>query len=318
MVEHGFPAFAPKLVVPSLPFLQSLAGAPMMRGVTYAIIVALMLYAAAIAALYLLQDRLFIVASKFDSSPAQAGLPEAVVQRFKTADNIELTAWLMPGDGRFLAIYFHGNGGALPERTERIRQLNRLGLSVLAVEYRGFGATAGRPSERGFARDADAAYAYVRGLGISPNKIILYGESLGTGVATALAARSAVAGVILDAPFSSAVDMAADRYWMFPVPLLMKDQFRSDLAITKLDMPVLILHGEQDQVVPIEYGQRLSALGGDNVTFVPIARAGHVVLGEHEAQDHVRRWLSEISALPAAHDKTELKRDAETQTPAGR
>ena len=70
--------------------------------------------------------------------------------------------------------------------------------------------------------------------------------------------------------------------------------------------------------MPIEYGQRLSTLGGDNVTFVPIAQAGHVVLGEHEAQDHVRRWLSEISTLPAAHDKTELKRDAETQTPAGR
>lgn len=290
----------------------------MMRAATYAIVVALMLYAAATAALYLLQDRLFIVNSKFDSSPAQAGLPEAAVQRFKTADNIELTAWLVPGDGQFLAIYFHGNGGSLPQRTERIRQLNRLGLSVLAVEYRGFGATAGRPSERGFARDADAAYAYVRGLGIGPNKIILYGESLGTGVATALATRRAVAGVILDAPFSSAVDVAADRYWMFPVPLLMKDQFRSDLAISKLDMPVLILHGAQDQVVPIEYGRRLSELGGDNVTFVAIAQAGHVVLGEREAQDHVRRWLSEIPALPAAHDETELKSDAETRTPAFR
>jgi uncharacterized protein len=271
-------------------------------------------YAAAAAALYLLQDRLFIVTSKFECSPAQAGLPEAVVRRFKTADNIELTAWLVPGDGGLLAIYFHGNGGSLPERTERIRQLNGLGLSVLAVEYRGFGATAGRPSERGFARDADAAYAYVRGLGIGPNRIILYGESLGTGVAVALAARSPVGGVILDAPFSSAVDVAADRYWMFPVPLLMKDQFRSDLAISKLDMPVLILHGEQDQVVPIEYGQRLSELGGDNVTFVAIAQAGHVVLGEREAQDQLRRWLSEISALAAAHDKADLKRDAETRT----
>jgi pimeloyl-ACP methyl ester carboxylesterase len=104
-----------------------------------------------------------------------------------------------------------------------------------------------------------------------------------------ITARSAVAGIILDAAFSSAVDIAADRYWMFPVPLLMKDQFRSDLAISKLDIPVLILHGEQDQVVPIEYGRRLSELGGDNVTFVAIAQAGHVVLGEREAQDHVGR-----------------------------
>jgi pimeloyl-ACP methyl ester carboxylesterase len=115
--------------------------------------------------------------------------------------------------------------------------------------------------------------------------------------------------------WASAVDIAAGRYSMFPAPLLMKDQFRSDLAISKLDMPVLIPHGEQDQVVPIEYGRRLSALGGDNITFVAIAQAGHVVFGEREAQEHVRRWLSEIPTLPAAHDKTELKRDAETRTP---
>jgi uncharacterized protein len=193
----------------------------MMHVATYAILAVLMLYAAAAAVLYLPQERLFIVTSKFDSSPAQAGLPEAAVQRFKTTDNIELTAWLVRGAGQFLTIYFHGNGGSLPERTERIRQLNKLGLSVLAVEYRGFGATAGRPSEQGFARDA--AYAYVRGLGIGPNKIVLYAESLGTGVATALATRRAFAGVILDAPFSSAVDITADRCWMFPAPLLMRD-----------------------------------------------------------------------------------------------
>jgi uncharacterized protein len=284
-----------------LPTLRDRAGASMVRFLAYAIAAALLFYVAAAAAVYLFQEYLFFANSKVTSSPAQAGLREATVHRFRTSDNIELTAWLVRGDSRLLAIYFHGNGASLPGRTERIRQLNQLGFSVLAVEYRGFGGTAGRPGEKGFGRDADAAYAYARDLGFNPDSIILYGESLGTGVATALAARRSVAGIILDAPFSSAVDVAADRYWMFPVRLMMKDQFRSDLAITKLDMPILILHGEEDEVVPIEYGRRLSALGGTNVTFVPIAEAGHVVLGEDDARDRVRQWLSENFSSPAAY-----------------
>ncbi len=279
----------------------------MIRFVSYAIAGALFLYLVAAAALYLFQQYLFISNSKVTSTPAQAGLPEGVVQRFKTTDNIALTAWLVRGDSKFLAIYFHGNGASLPGRTERIRELSRLGLSVLAVEYRGFGATAGQPGEQGFSRDADAAYAYARSLGFNSDTIILYGESLGTGVATALAARSPVAGVILDAPFSSAVDVAADRYWTFPVRLMMRDQFRSDLVIGKLAMPILILHGEDDEVVPIKYGRRLSALGGKNVTFVPIEQAGHVVLDEEEAQHQVKRWLLGISGWRSARDKAALK-----------
>jgi uncharacterized protein len=291
MAEHYF-----------LPSLRNRAGVSMIRFVSYAIAGALLLYVAAAAALYLFQEYLLISNSKLASTPAQAGLPEAVVQRFKTADNIMLTAWMVRGDSKFLAIYFHGNGASLPGRTARIRELNGLGLSVLAVEYRGFGATAGQPGEQGFRLDADAAYAYARSLGFNSDSIILYGESLGTGVATALAGRSPVAGVILDAPFSSAVDVAADRYWTFPVRLMMRDQFRSDLVIGKLAMPILILHGEDDEVVPIKYGRRLSTLGGNNVTFVAIEQAGHVVLDKDEAQRHVRRWLSQISGRRPARD----------------
>jgi len=265
------------------------------RFVTSVIALVLMVYLAVGAGLYVLQGSLVIVNDKFDASPADVGLHDASVRRFKTADNIELTGWLVRGDSSFLAIYFHGNGRSLPSRTQRIKELNELGFTVLAVEYRGFGATAGQPSEQGFNKDADAAYDYASSLGFSPKAIILYGESLGTNVAIGLASRSPVAGLILDAPFSSIVDIAADRYWMYPVRLLMKDQFRSDLDIGKLKVPVLILHGEGDRVVPIKYGRRLSALGGKSVTFVAIAQAGHVVLDEPEAQDHVRSWLSEIS-----------------------
>ncbi len=151
-----------------LPTLRDRAGASMVRFLAYAIAAALLFYVAAAAALYLFQEYIFFANSKVASSPAQAGLREATVHRFRTTDNIELTAWLVRGDSRLLAIYFHGNGASLPGRTERIRQLNQIGLSVLAVEYRGFGKTTGRPGEKGFGRDADAAYAYARDLGFNP------------------------------------------------------------------------------------------------------------------------------------------------------
>src|SRR5262245_56567372 len=124
MAEHQF-----------LPSARNRAGVSMIRLVSYAIAAVLLLYVAAAASLYLFQQYLLISNSKVTSTPAQAGLPEAVVQRFKTSDNIDLTAWLVRGDSKFLAIYFHGNGASLPGRTERIRELNKLGLSVLAVEY---------------------------------------------------------------------------------------------------------------------------------------------------------------------------------------
>jgi fermentation-respiration switch protein FrsA (DUF1100 family) len=255
-------------------------------------VIALLLYAAAAAALFAFQRSLIFSGDKTDLEPSQVGLPEASVHRLRTADGVPLVAWSVRGTGRYLAIYFHGNGASLPGRAQRISDLRRLGFSVLAIDYRGYGGSGGSPSEQGLREDADAAYALAGQLGFAPQRIVLYGESLGSGVALELASRKAVAGLILDAPFSSLADVAADRYWMFPVRLLMRDPFRSDLAILHVRAPVLVLHGTDDHVVPIRYGKRLSELGGNNVTFVAVEGAGHVVLGRRAVQARVMDWVT--------------------------
>jgi fermentation-respiration switch protein FrsA (DUF1100 family) len=258
----------------------------------------LLLYAAAGFVLFEFQRSLLYPSDKTVLDPSQLGLPQATVHELRTQDGIRLIAWSVRGTGNYLAIYFHGNGAGLAGRAGRIADLNSLGFSVLAIDYRGYGGSDGSPSEQGLQKDADAAYDYASDLGFKPGQIVLYGESLGSGVAAELASRKPVAAVILDAPFSSIADVAADRYWMFPVRLLLKDQFRSDLAMPHIQVPVLILHGTADRVVPIRYGERLSRLGGDNVSFIPVEGAGHVVFGLKPVQAKVMDWLAKTLQGP--------------------
>jgi len=254
--------------------------------------IVLLLYAAAAVALFVFQRSLIFSGDQTDMQPSQVGLPEASVHHLRTVDGVSLVAWSVRGTGKYLAIYFHGNGASLSGRASRISDLTRLGFSVLAIDYRGYGGSGGSPSELGLRKDADAAYEFAGNLGFAPERVVLYGESLGSGVAIELASRKAVAGLILDAPFSSLADVAADRYWMFPVRLLMTDPFRSDLAISHVKAPILIVHGTGDQVVPIRYGKRLSGLGGDAVSFFPVEAAGHVVLGLPDVQARVTDWVA--------------------------
>jgi fermentation-respiration switch protein FrsA (DUF1100 family) len=257
------------------------------------------LYSGAGIALFFFQRSLLFVADRTDVAPADAGLPQVQVHRLTASDGVTFVTWLARSEGSRLAIYFHGNGGSLAWRGESIQELMRLGLSVLAMEYRGYGASEGSPSEAGFGRDADTAYDFARKLGYQPSQILLYGESLGTGVAVPLAARREVGGVILDAPFTSIADVAAARYWMFPVRLLLRDPFYSDRAIAKIKAPILMLHGTADEVVPIRFGRRLFALAGSNATFAEIEGGEHVVLEDEGSRQHLQTWLLK---LPPAGD----------------
>ena len=158
-----------------------------------------------------------------------------------------------------MILYFHGNGGALRHRGDRFRGLTADGTGLVALSYRGYSGSTGRPTEAGLMEDAEAAYAFAAAR-YPPERIALWGESLGSGVAVALAAEKPVGWVVLEAGFSSAADVGAGVYWFVPVRLLMKDQFRSDLRIGKVTAPVLVLHGDRDNIVPIALGERLYAL----------------------------------------------------------
>jgi len=162
---------------------------------------------------------------------------------------------------------------------------------VLALCYRGYGGSTGSPSEAGLIRDALAAYDYA--VARQPAaRIVLWGESLGTGVAVALAAERDVGGVILDAPFSSIADVGAAAYPFAPVRWLIKDPFHSDRRIARVHAPLLIRHGEGDAVVPIRFGERLFALANEPKRFERFAGEGHVITDERGGMDSVRAFLA--------------------------
>jgi fermentation-respiration switch protein FrsA (DUF1100 family) len=162
----------------------------------------------------------------------------------------------------------------LLHRVSRFRALTADGNGLLALSYRGYGGSTGRPSETGLLADAAAAYAFAVAR-YRAGQIVLWGESLGTGVAAALGAEKPVSRIVLEAPFSAAVDVASARYWFLPVRFLMKDQFRSDLRVARVTAPVLILHGEADRTVPIIYGQRLFAMIPGKKKMVRFPGGGH-------------------------------------------
>ena len=188
-------------------------------------------------------------------------------------------------------LYFHGNGGSLRWRDERFRALIADGSGLVALSYRGYGGSSGRPTETGLIEDATAAYAFAIAR-YSAERIVLWGESLGSALAITLAAEKPVGCLVLEAPFTSAVDVGVQHYWFVPVRLLMKDQFRSDRRISKVTAPVLIVHGENDAVVPIILGERLFGLIQASKRFVRVAGAGHNDLGA-DAVAAAKRFIAE-------------------------
>lgn len=174
--------------------------------------------------------------------------------------------WKQPSPGRATVVYFHGNGGAAADRAHRASALGAAGRGVLLVEYRGYPGSTGSPSEAGLARDADAAFAFASAGTKGP--LVLYGESLGSGVAVSLAARSRPSALVLDAPYTSMADMARDRFPWLPVDLLLRDRFDSLRTIPSVRCPVVILHGSRDDVVPHRMGRELGAAAGARVVLL--------------------------------------------------
>jgi uncharacterized protein len=237
------------------------------------------IYLVLVAAMYLAQRSLMYFPETLRTPPAQAGLPEAEEVTLDTADGERVIAWhIAPRGDQPIILYFHGNGGALRYRIERYRALTQDGSGLGALSYRGYGGSSGRPSEAGLIEDARATYGFAAKR-YPEARLVLWGESLGTGVAVALAAEKKVARLVLEMPYLSAVSIAASAYPFVPVRLLMKDQFRSDLRIRDVTAPVLIVHGERDDVIPIESGEQLYALIAGPKRFLRIPGAGHEDLG---------------------------------------
>src|SRR6266478_9163142 len=244
------------------------------------------------ALMYFAQRSLMYFPERARTAPAAAGFPQAQEVMLDTPDGERVIAWHVPPRGdKPVVLYFHGNGGSLRGRVDRFRDLTADGSGLVALSYRGYGGSSGSPTEVGLVNDALAAYAFTRAR-YPAERIALWGESLGTGVAVALAAQKPVGHLILQSPFTSAADVGAQRYWFVPVGLLMKDQFRSDLRIGKVTAPVLVLHGDRDNIVPIALAERLYGLINAPKRFVRFAGIGHNDLGA-EAVEAAKQFLGE-------------------------
>ena len=243
------------------------------------IIAAIVAYGGIVALLYMAQRSLQYFPERRRTAPRAIGLPEAEEAVLDTADGERVIVWhVPPREEQPVFLYFHGNGGSLRWRDERFRALISDGSGLIALSYRGYGGSSGRPTEKGLLADAAAAYAFAIAR-YPADRIVLWGESLGSAVAIALAADKPVGRMVLEAPFTSAADVGARHYWFVPVRLCMKDQFRSDLRAGKVTAPVLVVHGENDFVVPTTLGMRLYDLIRAPKRFVSVAGAGHNDLG---------------------------------------
>jgi uncharacterized protein len=215
-------------------------------------------------------------------------------------DGARVFGWALPhpdaaADAPWL-LYLHGNRATIASRVNIVRyeQFRTLGLNVFATEYRGFGGLEGTPSERGLTTDARAGYDYLREtLGIPPDRIVIFGWSLGSAVAVNLASEVEAAAVILEgAPFSLVAIGQRDYPWL-PIRLVMRNPFESILKIGRIGAPVLFLHSPEDALIPIEDGRRLFGAARDPKQFVEV-RGGHVNPAEVDAETYfgaVRRFL---------------------------
>ena len=271
---------------------RSRAGKRTMTVLAGIAVAVLCVYAGVLAMLYVTQRSLIYFPETIHTTPAAVGLPQAEELRLTTSDGEHIIAWhVPPRDGKPVILYLHGNGGALRYRVERFTRLTNDGIGIVAVEYRGYGGSSGSPSERGLIADAEAAYAFAAAR-YSTQQIVLWGESLGSGVAVALAAEKPVGRVILEAPFTSAAAVGAKHYWYVPVRLLMTDQFRSDERIGKVTAPLLILHGVKDQTVPYAMGEHLFDIANKPKHIVRFLDGGHEDLDKNGALIAVGRFLA--------------------------
>jgi fermentation-respiration switch protein FrsA (DUF1100 family) len=252
-------------------------------------------YLAALASIVWMQRSFLYFPMRETMSPTEAGFAKAQVLSLQTPDGDNLVTWYAPAaDGKPLLLYFHGNGGGLSDRAQRFTDMTAQGDGLLAVSYRSYFGSTGKPTEEGLHMDAETAYAKAIKLGYTPNRIVAVGESLGTGVAVALAAEKPVAALILDSPYTSILDIAKKTYWMFPTRLVMLDQYHSDELIGKVHVPVLMVHGSEDGIIPLHLAKELFRLANEPKTFIEVPAAGHMVLGRPDVLPRAMQWLDAL------------------------
>jgi len=205
------------------------------------------------------------------NTPEDVGLEyENIV--IETSDAEHLSGWFVPhASPRALLLYLHGNAGNIGDRIESLRMFADLGFSVLIFDYRGYGASTGKPGEKGTYRDAEAAWRYViENLNIPPQEVVILGRSLGGAIAIELATRVTPKNLILDSTFLSIRQMGRDLLPGLPIGLLSRIRYNSQRRIGQIHHPVIIMHSREDELIPFEHGRQLFELANEPKEFLEL------------------------------------------------
>lgn len=266
-----------------------------MRATKAVLILVLAVYFAFNLLVYAKQRNLMYLPSVQRVVPAEIGLVGVDEVALTTSSSVELISWFArPRTNRPTVMFFHGNAGAVSNRAYRFRDLMAHGYGVFVLGYPGYGGNAGQPSESGFHEASQMAYDYLRASGIESDDIVLYGESIGSGVAVQLAARVEAKGLILEAPMSSAVDVARVHYPMLLASFLLRDSYQSVDHIEHIDMPLLVIHGEKDAIIPLRLGQKLVEHAVEPKKLVVIGGAGHNNLSNYPTMSVAREFIESL------------------------
>ena len=239
-----------------------------------------LVYCVLVAAVFFGQRMFMYYPDPSVPDPAVSVVPEMQSHRLRTADGMApLVWWLPPADeARPAIVYFRGNAGSIASSAGRARKLIDQGYGVLLAGYRYNAGGGGEPSEEGLVADGRAALDFALSQGIPAERIVVYGESMGSGIAVLIASEHAVGALVLEMPYTSMGDVLQDRIWYLPMRWLVRDQYESLSRIGRVTAPLLVIHGERDTLIPVRFGRRLFDAANEPKEghFLPEGRHGNL------------------------------------------
>jgi fermentation-respiration switch protein FrsA (DUF1100 family) len=237
-------------------------------------------------------------------APRDVALPDVEEVVFNGEGGAKLVAWhLRAKDQKPTLLYFTGNAGSVALRAAKIGAIAAGGYGVFMMNYRGYGGSSGWPSEANNVSDAVSAYDTLRDRGVPAQDIVAYGESLGTSVAAQLALKRDVRAIVLESPFTNIVDVGRQVWWFLPLGLIMTDQYRTLDYIPSVKVPVFIVHGERDGIIPVMHAREVFAAANEPKELVILPGADHNDTYEHGAWERVDAFLKSLGRKPEAADR---------------
>jgi len=215
----------------------------------------------------------------------------------RTEDNIELLAWYHNkniNDYKTI-LFLHGNAGSLENRVHKINHFKNINVNFLLLAWRGFNGNEGKPTEKGLYEDAKSAVRWLKSKGVFEKDIIIYGESLGTGVATEIAQNKSFAGIVLESPFTSMIEVGKSKYPYLPVKFLLKDKYESDQKIKNIKSPILIMHGKVDNIVPFQMGKKIYELANQPKYFYFSEYDDHMLEYNENLLNHLKEFINSLN-----------------------